>query len=323
MKVAILGTGVYALALANSINKNYEIHMWTKFKEEKELLEQSSDVKDIPVPKHVNISNNLEEVVKNSKVIIIAIPAKFFEENIKLLAKYVNSKQHICIATKGISQNNNLFMNQIVEKYIKTKNISAISGPSFAIDIVNKLPIGLTFASRNKKHFETLKQIFKGSNIKLTYTRDIIGAELCGSIKNIIAIACGILDGMDANESTKAMFLTEAVNDIKNLIFLLGGTKKTILSYAGIGDLVLTCTSTKSRNFTLGNLIGKNKSKEIIDEYIKTTTIEGLYTLESIKKLIIKKGLKIPIITLIYNIIYNKENPNKLLEFLLIKKELE
>ena len=125
---------------------------------------------------------------------------------------------------------------------------------------------------------------------------------------------------MGLPESTQAMFITESLHDIKELIKALGGDGKTILSFAGFGDLLLTCTSTKSRNFRFGKLIGEKKSKEEINEFINSTTIEGLYTLKSIHKLIKNKKVDIPIIDLIYDIVFNDENPDEIKRFL-IKKQ--
>ena len=139
------------------------------------------------------------------------------------------------------------------------------------------------------------------------------------SIKNVIAIAAGILDGLGYPESTQAMFITESLHDIKELIKKLDGDKKTILSYAGFGDLLLTATSKKSRNFSYGYLIGSGRSKEEIDDYVKNTTIEGLYTIQSIYKLLKDKRVKIPIIDLIYDILERGKNPNSLYDFLINK----
>ena len=129
-----------------------------------------------------------------------------------------------------------------------------------------------------------------------------------------------MLHGLGYPESTQCMFITESLHDIKNLIKTLGGSKKTILSFAGFGDLLLTCTSYKSRNFTLGRMIGEKKDKKEIQEYMDNTTIEGLYTLKSIYKLIKNKNVDMPIIDLIYDIIYKDVDPNELATFLINKK---
>ena len=261
----------------------------------------------------------MEEAVNKSKLIIIAVPAGAVNEVSKQLAKYYKKDMHICIASKGIEQNSCLFVSSVVEKYIKTKKLAVISGGTFAIDMFNNCPLGLSLATRNKNTSLIVKEALENKYLKLRTTNDIIGIEICGSIKNVIAIASGMLSGLGYPDSTSCMFITESLNDIKNLIKALGGNKKTILSFAGFGDLLLTCTSTKSRNYTLGKMIGERKPKEEIDNYINNTTIEGLYTLKSIYKLLRRKKVKMPIIDLIYNIIFKETDPDKLASFLITK----
>ena len=235
-----------------------------------------------------------------------------------ILNKYFKSNQVICIASKGIEQNSCLFLYDIIRNNIDTLNIGVISGGTFAEDIINNVPIGFSLASRSNYTKNIITKAMANDSVKIRHTRDIIGTEICGSIKNVIAIASGMLDGMGYPISTSTMFITESLHDIKALIKALGGNKKTILSFAGFGDILLTCTSTKSRNYTLGKLIGEGKSKEEINNYIKNTTIEGLYTLYSIKKLLRNKKIKMPIINLIYDIIVNE--PSNLTKFLIEKE---
>ena len=324
MNIGIVGTGAYGLALASIFNENKcNVIMWTKFLEEKELLDKKrcddKKLKGYKIPKKIKFTTNMEDVVLGMDLIVLAVPAPFIEDSVKELKKYYKN-QPICIASKGIQKNTGLFLADVVKKYISVKNLAVISGPSFAIDIVNKVPIGLSLASKNKNVANLIKKCLQNDYIKVRITNDIIGVELCGAIKNVIAMAAGMLDGMNLPESTKAMFITESLHDIMSLITALGGSERTILSYAGFGDLLLTCTSVKSRNFSFGKLIGSKVDKEKIEEYKNETTIEGLYTLESVFKLTKKKKIKMPIINLIHNIIFKEENPEKLLEFLIEKE---
>lgn len=325
MKVTILGSGAYGIALALMFNENKcDITLWEKFEEHaKQLRETRINDRVLPnvlIPKNIKIMSDLEESIKNSELIVIAIPAGFVDEVASELSKYIKKGQHICIATKGIEQDTCLFIDDVVQKYIKTKNIAAISGPSFAVDIANHVPIGLTLATKNKKTATLIHQGLENKTLKLRDTDDLVGTEICGSIKNVIAIAAGMIDGMGLPESTQAMLITESLHDIKELIKALGGDGKTILSFAGFGDLLLTCTSTKSRNFSFGRLIGSGTSKDEIDNYINNTTIEGLYTLKSIHKLIKNKKVDIPIIDLIHDIVFYDKDPNEIKRFLIEKQ---
>lgn len=325
MKVTVLGAGAYGIALSLMLNENNcDITLWENFEENANILRDTRENKKVLpgviIPDNIKITSDLALSVENSELIIIAIPAGFVDDVSSKLKKYVKKNQHICIASKGIEQDTCLFVDDVVLKNINTKKISVISGPSFAIDIARKAPIGLTIASKNNKTIDIVEKALQNETLKLRKINDIIGTEICGSIKNVIAIASGIIDGMGLPESTQAMFITESLLDIGELIKALGGNKKTILTFAGFGDLLLTCTSTKSRNFTFGKMIGENQSKEKVNYYIKNTTIEGLYTLKSIYKLLKNKKVNIPIIDLIYDIVFNNCDPNEIKKFLISKK---
>ena len=305
MKIFVLGSGAYGTALSLILNENKnDVTMWCAFEEEKESMlktRESNKLPGIKVPESIKITTSFEEM-KNSDFVLIAIPTAFVTSTLTKAKDYLKDKP-IVIASKGIEQNTCLFVNEIVEKIIDTNNIAVFSGPSFAIDVASKVPVGLTLACQNKKTTDLVVNAFENDHFKLRVCSDIIGTEICGSIKNVIAIAAGILAGMKMPESTSAMFITESIHDIKELIKGLGGDGNTILSFAGFGDLLLTATSPKSRNYSFGYLIGSGASREEIDNYIKNTTIEGLYTLKSIDMLIADKNVKMPIIKLIDDII--------------------
>ena len=325
MKVAVLGSGAYGIALAKIVHENkYDVCMWTKFETElNSLLKYRVNkfvLPDVKLPKKIKITSSMEDSVKNAELIIVVVPAGALDSVFKELKPLLTKDQHICIASKGIEQDTCRFQHEILTSVINTNKYAVISGPSFAIDIINHDPIGLTIAGPSNKTIKLIKEVFQNSHLRLRETKDIIGVEICGSIKNIIAIASGILKGMGYTESAQAMLITESLHDMKELIKTLGGDEKTILSYAGFGDLLLTATSIKSRNFQFGYMIGSHAKQKEIKEYMTNKTIEGLYTLKSIHKLITERNIKMPIIDLINDIIYNDEDPIELCRFL-IKKD--
>lgn len=323
MKIGIFGCGAYGMALSSILWENRcDITMWTKFDDEKSQLEATrKNEKLLPnfeLPYDIKITTDIEECIKDKDLLIIAIPAAHIDTLSVQMKPYIKDN-HILIATKGIEQETGLFINQILEKYLNTKNIAVISGPTFAVDLISKMPAGLTVASKNKETIARSKKALQNKYIKLRETDDVIGVEICGSIKNVIALSSGMLSGLGANDSTTAMLLTEAIHDMKEIIEAFNGNKKTVLSFAGFGDLLLTCTSTKSRNYTFGKMIGEKKSKSELADYLSNTTVEGFYTLESIYKLLKNKDVSIPIIDLIYDIAVKGQNPEKLLTFLVEK----
>lgn len=325
MKVTILGTGAYGLALSLMFNKKVnDIVLWTKFEEEKSLIDKHRGndkvLPNVKIPENIHITTDFDSAINGANLIVIAIPAAYVDDIGKMLKGKIDDKVHILIASKGIERDTCSFVHDILLRNVDCDNLAVISGPSFASDIANMHPIGLSVATKSAKTEKLLKETLQNDSLKLRTTDDIVGVEICGSIKNIIAIAAGILNGMGYSESTQAMFITESLHDIKALINALGGNKKTILSYAGVGDLLLTATSNKSRNFHLGYLIGSNAGEDIINDYIENTTIEGLYTLKSIYKLLGNKKVNMPIIDLIHDVIYKARDPKELVTFLMTKK---
>ena len=323
MRIGLFGAGAYGMALSSILAHNRcEVTMWTRFEKEKNQLETTrKNEKYIPgfeLDESIKITTSVEECIKDMDLLIIAIPAVGVDDLCQQMKPFVKDN-HIIIATKGIEQGTGLFMDEVVHKHLDTNNIAVISGPSFAIDIITKMPVGLSVASRSPETILLAKQALQNNYIKLRESGDITGVEICGSIKNVIALAAGMLDGLKANDSTKAMLLTEAAHDMEEILNAFECNKRTVMSFAGIGDLLLTCTSVKSRNFSFGKLIGEKPERKKIDKYLEETTVEGYYTLESIYQLLKDKDVKIPIIDLIYEIVVRGKDPELLLVFLVFK----
>lgn len=324
MKITILGAGAYALGLASKLNQNYkDIVIWSKVKSEIDVLKKTrTNEKAIPnfkLPSNIKFTTNLDIATKDSEIIIIAVATKYIQSVCEELKQFITN-QHVVIASKGIEETSCKFASKLVIDILNTKRICTISGPSFAKDMVTKEAIGLSLAATNTTTKKVVSEAFSSSNLKIRSTNDFVGVELCGTMKNIIAIASGILDGMKASESTKAMFLTECLNDVRKLIRKFGGNEKTILSYAGFGDIILTCSSTSSRNYKYGKLLGENKSSKLLNKFLEENTVEGINTLKSIYKLVKSKKIKYPFLDLIYKVTTLKEKPEKLVSFLMEKE---
>lgn len=317
MKVCILGAGSYGLALALSFYKNNnDVTVWTKIESEKEeIINYRENRKALPgilIPEEIKITTNLSD---NYELIVIAIPVNYFRSVCEEIKNYINNNTILCIASKGIEKDTNLFPHEILYSIIKTNNIAILSGPTFAIDLAKNSPSGLTCASTSYSIYKTIKSCLQNDTLKITYTNDLIGTEICGSIKNVMAILSGLLEGMKITETTKALFLTEALNEISKFIETMNGNKETSYTLAGLGDLILTCTSNKSRNFTLGTLIA-TENKSNIDNYILNNTVEGYYTLISINQIIKSKATSVPLVELLYKILFEELDKNEILKLL-------
>lgn len=302
MKISILGTGAYGMAIASVLHYNkHSIKMWTNSNEEANYLNANrrSPKVNYDIPSDIIISTNMKDVVSDSDVIIFATPSEFAGSVSREVSNYYNS-QYIGIASKGIDNKSLLCLSDVIKMNINTDLIAVISGCTFASDMVRESLLGLNVASKNLDTLNVISSILENDYLSVYKTNDVIGTEICGAVKNIMAIGSGIISGMGYSESSSAMFMTLATKEIAHLIKCLGGDVNTIFSFAGIGDLILTCSSKESRNFTLGNMIGKKIDTK---DYIKNTTIEGLYTLKAIVDIAKKNNINMPITMMINSVI--------------------
>ncbi len=323
MKVTVFGAGAYGISLALMLAKKKENDIlvcthnesvFNHFKENRKFTK----LPKAHIPENVNVTNDYEYAMKETSLIFLVPSVKYIKDICNKIKPYYKN-QPICIAAKGIENDSLEFSSELVRNILWTNNISLISGPTFAEDLANNSPAALAIAGYNKKTIDFVIKNLANETLKLRPSSDIKGIQLCGSVKNIIAIASGIIKGLGYSESTEAFLINESLHDMKMIIHALGGKKKTILSFAGVGDLLLTCTSTKSRNYSFGYIIGSTKDKKEIDNYLKNNTVEGYWTLNSIYKLLQKKGISIPLIDLLYDVVYNNQDPSLLIDFLINK----
>lgn len=323
MKISVVGVGAYSLALSiNMCQNGHHVLMWTESDsvyDEYQKNKNLNHILDAHLPKNINLTTSFEELLKECDLIVIATSSKYVDIVCQKMQKYYKRNIPICIATKGIEESSERFISEIVKTTLGTDHIALISGPTFATDLAHLEPVGLALASSSFKAKKMVLKALESKNLKLRPTKDMIGLQLCGSIKNIIAIASGMIAGLGYSESTQALLINEALLDMKKIIYYLGGNPKTILSFAGLGDLTLTCMSNKSRNYRFGYIIGKTNDITKINNFLNNNTMEGYYTLDIVYKLLNNKNINIPLITTIYNIVYNEDNPITLINTLIEK----
>lgn len=318
MKVSILGLGAYGIALAKTFYKNENrVYMWSKFEDEVQsvLLKRENQrlLPNVKIPEEIQISSNLKECIEKSKIIVIAVPSSSVREVAKELSSVISKEQVICIVSKGIESKTNKFMSQVVFEETSSNNICFLSGPSFAKELVEESEQGFVVASNDDLVNLLVKVSLENENIVISATKDLIGAQIAASIKNVFAILLGICDGQKLSESTRAAILTCIVNDLRKVIELLGGKEQTTFSYAGIGDLLLTSMSDKSRNYTLGKYIGEGLNLKEALEKMESKTVEGVVTLKAVHSLLKKKEINIKSITLIYEMLYGNVKERSIL----------
>ena len=321
MKVVLVGAGAFSIGIARALEKNEnDIVIYTKFEEEyNRVLKERENKKVLPgikISKEIDITNNLEKAMDGCNIVVMAVPIKAVRTVIRDVKQYLKKDQVICLVCKGLDPEKGGFMTEVVYQETKHDRIAVLSGPSFAVDIANYKPIGLTCASKNEEARKMIQKSFQNENLKIELSDDVIGVQLGGALKNVGAIGSGILEGMEAEPSTKAAYVTSVLKEMVEYTKKLGGKEESMYTYAGLGDLVLCCTSTKSRNYRLGVLIGKGKTPEEANKEFGLT-VEGVNTLEGVMKIVKKYRMHLPIIETMYDIIEKGADKQNLIEAML------
>lgn len=319
MKIAILGVGAYAIALAKVFNKNKdnEIMMWAKFKEEAKVVmenrENAGVLPGVKIPDDIQITMNLGACMEDASIVVLAVPAAAVRQVSEEVAVYATKDQILCVVSKGIEPKTNMFMSEILYKATQNENICMISGPSFAVEIANDSKTGFNVASSNIEAAQIVREQFE-NGIVVSTCDDIIGVQVAASIKNVFAIFMGMVNGMEMKDSYKASCLACLVRDLGDTIVALGGKRDTIFTFAGLGDMLLTCMSSKSRNFTFGTYIGRGYSMQDAYETMSVKTVEGIHTLSTIRDLMEKKNFRIKSLDVLYGILYENDSKDNLLD---------
>jgi len=320
-RVGIFGTGAYGISLALvSYRNKHDVIMWTKFTDERDYILNNRENKVLPgvkIPEDIKVTSDLLEFTNNCDVIIVAIPVPFLKDCFYELSKYDLSNKSFCLASKGILEREYLMVYQIYNLYIDNPNYSVISGPSFAIDIANDNPLCLSIYANTKKCLRDIANILVNNNFRLEETSDLVGIEISGAIKNVMAIAAGLLHGLEFCDSTIALFMVRAVRDLYKIIEAMGGKNSTLITPCAIGDLILTCNSTNSRNYTYGMLLGKDRNEA--NNYLETHTVEGYNTLKTLIELLDFKHFDIPVINYLKRIIFDNDEATCINEYILSK----
>lgn len=314
MKIGILGAGALAIALTKVIdNEKYNITLWTKFEMEKEdIMHSRENTKLFPgvrISDDVKVTNDLNEAVVGADVIINVLPFIAVGDIIPLLKPIYDKNQIILSTTKGIDEENFTTSTKLFEKGLGAKKVAALSGPSFAIEIARGDNISFMLGSKDEETIKVITELIDSESIRLEPTDDIEGIQLAGGIKNAIAVGSGMLDGLKAADSTKAAYMAMGMADMAKLIVSLGGKKESAYTYAGIGDLLLTCMSSTSRNFTFGSYVGQGFTVEQAFARMGGKTVEGYKVIRTLHKYAKEKNISLYTINTLYNIIF--ENGDK------------
>ncbi len=317
-KIAILGAGSWGTAIAIHLHKlGHEVKMWEYYSENVALMNRTGRnplLAGIPIPKQITISNDLDETVHDASIIAIVVPSHTVRKLLSnLKGKYLKDAIFVNL-TKGIEENSLKRMSELIAEVLECSEDKIVSlyGPSHAEEVSRGVPTAIVAASKNIHTAKLIQDNFCSTNLRVYSNSDIIGVELGGSIKNIIAIASGILDGMGLGDNTKAALITRGLSEMIRLGVKLGAQENTFAGLSGVGDLIVTCGSKHSRNRYVGEEIGKGrKLEEILDGM--SMIAEGVHTSHTVFQMSQKYDVVMPLTEQIYKVLFNGKNPKKAL----------
>lgn len=314
-KIAVIGDGGWGTTLSIHLaRKNFDVFLWGAFLENiNHIQETHFNEKFLPgieIPPTIALTNDLSLAVKNSELLVLAVPSQYLKDVLKKLKKFNLSNKIFLSVIKGIDTVHLKRMSVLISDMLGDVPLAVLSGPTIAPEVAQGIPSTAVIASAKPGLAKTLQQIFHSESFRIYTNRDVIGVELGGSLKNIIAIACGVCDGLGFGTNTKAAILTRGLVEIARLGISMGARKSTFAGLAGLGDLVTTCVSAQSRNRHVGEELGKGRTPaEIIASM--SMVAEGVVTVKAAYKLSCKYKISMPITHEVYNILYRNKSPQK------------
>lgn len=312
MKVAVLGSGSMGVAISILLGvNNHDVVIWTPFQDEADFINENHGITDrlpgVFLKDDVLCTTDLELVIKGAELIVMAVPSTKMRETAIKIKDYVHDDTIIVSCSKGIEDSTCMVMSQILEDELPDAKIAALSGPSYAIEIAQGMPTAVVIASTNIDVALKCQNIFMNDNFRVYTSEDILGVEIGGALKNIIALAAGISDGLGYSDNTKAALLTRGITEISRLGVAMGAEVNTFFGLAGIGDLILTSTGKHSRNRMTGILIGQGMK---VDDAIKEVkmVVEGVNATKPAYELGKNFQVELPIISEVYDILFNSKS---------------
>ncbi len=323
LKISVLGFGSWGTSISNLLAmKGYDIVSWTKDERVIESMRWHENPYYFPgkqLPENIQITNNLKTATTAAEIIVIAIPTQALRS---VLSQIDLSGKTIINLSKGIEIQTGKFIHQIFQELFGHKiTYCSLSGPTHAEEVMELVPTNIVAASVDVETLKSVQKIFSTQTFRVYTNKDILGVELCGALKNIYAIAAGIIDGLGPWDNTKAALITRALMEIRRFGEVLGAKRETFMGLSGIGDMIVTCTSQHSRNRFVGEEIGKGKNIEEILGNMHMVA-EGVYTVKALRKMLSDNKTEMPIAEKIYQVIYENSDPLKCIKDLM-ERELK
>jgi len=311
-KVTVLGGGGWAIALAVLLNDNkHDVTIWSALPREVEALtterENKVGLPGVIISEDIVITGDIESAVKDADIIVMAVASSFVRSTSRLLKNYIKDGQIIVNVAKGIEKDTLFTMTDIIEDELPTSDACVLSGPSHAEEVGRKLPTTIVVGAKTEETAKFVQNVFSNEYFRVYVSPDIIGIELGGSLKNVIALAAGVADGLGCGDNTKAALITRGIKEVTALGVAMGGHMRTFNGLSGIGDLIVTCASMHSRNRRAGILIGQGKSLEEATKEVNMV-VEGAVSASAALALAKKHNVELPIIEQVNEVLFNGKN---------------
>ena len=327
-KISVMGAGSWGTALAILLNNNgHQVILWSALGDEVALLcekrENPAKLPGVKIPEGILITKDEKLAMDQPDVVILAVPSPFTRSTSKRLAPYVRQGQIIVNVAKGVEEKTLMTLSEIIEQEIPCADVCVLSGPSHAEEVSRGLPTTCVVSAHKRATAEYLQEIFMSPVFRVYTTPDILGVELGGALKNVIALAAGTADGLGYGDNTKAALITRGIAEIGRLGVKMGAKAETFAGLSGIGDLIVTCASIHSRNRKAGYLMGKGYTmKEAMDEV--KMVVEGVYSAKAAKELAEKYEVEMPIVDEVNKILFeDKPAADAVLDLMLRDKKVE
>ncbi len=314
--IAMIGSGGWGVALTLILNKNgHNVKLWAYSEEEKNLINNERRCKYLPeavIPEGVTCSNSFSEVIEGADIIIIVTPSSAIRTTLNTIKDIVKENQIILLASKGIEAGTQKVYSQVIEEILPNNPVAVISGPSHAEEVSRFIPTCVVVSSKDDELSKELQDVFMNEIFRVYINNDIIGVELGGALKNIIALASGISEGMGFGDNSQAALITRGLLEIIRIGEAYGAKhSETFYGLTGFGDLFVTCGSLNSRNRRCGTLIGQGHTVKEARDMLGGMVVEGISASDAAYELVKKYNIKAPIIMEMYDIIHNDKSPKE------------
>ncbi|MBE5901934.1 MAG: NAD(P)H-dependent glycerol-3-phosphate dehydrogenase [Lachnospiraceae bacterium] len=307
-KVSVIGAGSWGTALAIVLNDNgHDVTIWSIMEDEIEDLKKNREHKaklpGVHIDEKIHLTANLEEAMTDKDLLVLAVPSVFTRSTAKSMKPFLKKDQLIVTVAKGIEEDTNLTLAEIIKEELPEAEVAVLCGPSHAEEVGRRIPTTVVAGSKKKATAELVQNIFMNENFRVYTSPDVLGMEVGSSLKNVIALAAGMADGLGYGDNTKAALITRGIAEIGRLAVAMGAKVETLQGLTGIGDLIVTCASVHSRNRKAGYLIGQGKTMKEATEEVKMV-VEGVYSAKSALQLAEKYHVSMPIVEQVNKVLF-------------------